>query len=174
MSRGARSRPWSAAFLCRRGRDRLRSRPRKFPYRYEAATGRASGRKRFPESRPWRKPTLLEDSPKLRMMIDLRIPGVFRALRTLSLAGRRASGGRILSAREFPDPERVFAEQQLPVFRRIEIERGIHELEFLIHRQFPARARVSSAPHQLFAAEFFVNRLEERIRVAIWKFLGQR
>src|SRR3989442_2113598 len=75
---------------------------------------------------------------------------------------------------ESPDPERVFAQQQFPVFSGVEIQVAVHEFQFFVHRQLPAWARISSAPDQLLAAELLVDRFEEWKSVFVWIVFRQR
>src|ERR1051326_7072713 len=80
----------------------------------------------------------------------------------------------MLTSRKLPDSQRVSAENQLAIRRRIEVQCLVHELQFLVHGEFPARTRIAGAPDDLLAAKLFVDRLEERVCVAIWILLGQR
>src|SRR2546425_940708 len=69
--------------------------------------------------------------------------------------------------REFPDAQRILAQEQFAILAGVKLECRIHERQFFIHRQFPARPRVAGPPDQLLPAKFFVNGFEERPRVAV-------
>src|ERR1035437_4930441 len=74
--------------------------------------------------------------------------------------------------RKVPDTKCILSPNQLPVFRGIEI-RSVEELEFLLHGQLPTRPRISGSPNELLATELFIDRLIERISVAVGVLLGQ-
>src|SRR5689334_6298483 len=62
---------------------------------------------------------------------------------------------------KFPYAQRVPSQDQLAILRGIKIQRLIHERQFLIHRQLPARLRIPCPPDQLLRPELFVHGLEE-------------
>src|SRR6478672_599619 len=76
--------------------------------------------------------------------------------------------------RKAPNLQRILAEQEFPVFGCVEIEMPIHEFQFLVHRQLPARTRIAGPPDQLFASEFFVRRFEKRKGVLVRKLFRER
>src|SRR5262249_43088522 len=72
-----------------------------------------------------------------------------------------------LRIRELPNSQGVLAEHQFPIGVRIERAMRVYELELLVHRQLPARPRVSCAPNQLPAAKLLINRLIEWQRIFV-------
>src|SRR2546426_389413 len=79
-----------------------------------------------------------------------------------------------LTARKFPDPKRVLAQNQFAVLLRVEIQRLVYELEFFVEGEFPSRLRIAGAPDQSLAAELFINGFEKRVRVAIRELFHPR
>src|ERR1035437_10282537 len=75
--------------------------------------------------------------------------------------------------RKFPDMQCILPQNQLPVFRGVEIQRLVDELEFLVHGGSSQRGfRISGSPNELLAAELFIGRLKERVGVGVGVLLG--
>jgi hypothetical protein len=56
----------------------------------------------------------------------------------------------------------------------VEIEELVYKLQFFVHRELPARARIARSPNELFTAELVIGRFEKRDRVAVRVLLGHR
>src|SRR6266571_72939 len=89
-------------------------------------------------------------------------------LRTTGLLNRGKTLRCRSTVRKPPDAERVFPEHQLAIFFCVEVAVLIHELQFFVHRQRPNRPWITRSPHELPAAELFMNRLVKRQGLEEW------